>query len=438
MDGTVGELFSPLAQLDGQLDVSGLSNRTNASNPRQTEQAQHELPPGEGPGIYVPPGYSARPGSSQSSNGRRTANPDSGMAGPAAAFPQIGNHGSEILKNQLLRAIGRAEFYTNKVISPGDPRHVIKEAYNKTIPKLEDLLDDINRKSFSYSVIDNADRSVNELASGQAEIITDWIQNVITIAEEVSIHAAPLEAKGTLKKFTNTTDLNIYQFFDRFERLCADRGSKKDRLHLLLTSYLGDEPLVKAENQVRDYDIVKAHLIKEYGKPYDLVRVGLDEMEALPRPRNLDNNAKVYQHLAKLRAKIQGLLDAEGLTSSLRAQVHAHLVGRENADRIIGLLHPLMRNMLNDTAAMQGLPYDSGSPEYFSMLMSFLSRQMANIDHSLKQESAAQKAKLAATGSNPNSNSSNTQNSTAVNSVSPSSIDAQHAEQYSSHARTTL
>ena len=66
---------------------------------------------------------------------------------------------------------------------------------------------------------------------------------------------------------------------------------------------MGDEPLVKAENQVRDYDVVKAHLIKEYGKPYDLVRVGLDEMEALPRPRNLDNNAKVYKALGQAQSQ---------------------------------------------------------------------------------------------------------------------------------------
>ena len=95
-----------------------------------------------------------------------------------------------------------------------------------------------------------------------------WCTLLLKKYEEFDCNSRPVDSSlfAGLDKFTETSEISIYEFLKKFDTIMEDKGTKRERAIILYTQYL-DETIQLLTTDIRDnIDGLKDWLIKRYGE----------------------------------------------------------------------------------------------------------------------------------------------------------------------------
>ena len=186
-----------------------------------------------------------------------------------------------------------------------------------TLPLIMSERKEISRELDSYIrsagyLIDDDAISTIEGTLSHAE---KWCTLLLKKYEEFDCNSRPVDSSlfAGLDKFTETSEISIYEFLKKFDTIMEDKGTKKERAIILYTQYL-DETIQLLTTDIRDnIDGLKDWLIKRYGEPRGMCTNILKPLKGETIPTAITFSKELLKYFRHLNAAINRIKELETL-----------------------------------------------------------------------------------------------------------------------------
>ena len=132
-----------------------------------------------------------------------------------------------------------------------------------------------------------------------------------------------------LKKFTEDSEISIFEFLRRFEAYTSDRGDQQKRADLLFNEYLHRSVQDSVIEYRQDYDLLKNALINIYGDVRKMTGNLLNRVIKEHIPTDPTASLALFKYLKKLNSVIQSIQEMFSIPGMPTAELENHIHGLE-------------------------------------------------------------------------------------------------------------
>ena len=166
-------------------------------------------------------------------------------------------------------------------------------------------------RSAGYLIDDDAISTIE----GTLSYAEKWCTLLLKKYEEFDCNSRPVDSSlfAGLDKFTETSEISIYEFIKKFDTIMEDKTTKKERAIILYTQYL-DETIQLLTTDIRDnIDGLKNWLIKHYGEPRGMCTNILKPLKGETIPSAITFSRELLKYFRHLNAAINRIKELETL-----------------------------------------------------------------------------------------------------------------------------
>ena len=175
------------------------------------------------------------------------------------------------LENKIWKSSAHLESLLTPAIDDTLNKNDILNLHKSSLPvitadmnKLDELLD-------NYHKVAGVNASGAAIKKGEHAINTacDWREALMLKYSILDCGNKSLDPKffSDLAKFSEQSDISIYEHLSKFDQLVADNGSKKERATLLYSKYISEDIQRKCYELREDYEKLRNFLLRRYGDP---------------------------------------------------------------------------------------------------------------------------------------------------------------------------
>ena len=203
---------------------------------------------------------------------------------------------------------------------------------------------------------ENADESLVDLAEGTYDFASNWSEALLVKYVELDCGIKSLNPTffGDLDKFTEHSDMSIYEHIHKFEKLVADQGSKTERAFLLFSKYLHEDIQRRCIEHKDDYDSLKDFLLKRYGDVWTMCNRIIDVIPNAP-PDDIYISKDLVEHYIILDAATKKVDELFKLRTVNQEELISFAFSCEFITRLFNVMPFKARNELLVKLAQQGL-----------------------------------------------------------------------------------
>ena len=219
-----------------------------------------------------------------------------------------------------------------------------------------------------------------ELLNLVEDIIEDareWAMGMRRKHTELDCGKKPLDKKfyEGLKPFGKESDLNIFEFLQRFESYMEEQGSEKEKASLLYEQYLSKTIQLETVDRKHDYNLLKRFLIHKFGDVQVITGNILRVLDGAVMPHNSSPVDTVTNYYRKLNSAIKRIQDLRKTVDMPLSELQLQVYSRDFLSKLINLVpekcsHDFMDKLI--TAGMD--PERIQGEESFTMLASLIQR----------------------------------------------------------------
>ena len=201
-------------------------------------------------------------------------------------------------------------------ISEEQSRTVVISKHTVVLPLIKDALNELKNATTHYQNLPQ--QVVDTECINDARIVMKagrkWLSDLAKLYHNLDCGTKPIEGKtfDSLPRFTETSQMSIFEFLKRFERSFGGKGTKRDRVNLLYDKYLDTAIQERTVNMREDYDKLTAWLTQRYGEPRQMIT---NILKALPTAHPPNENtcslglSNYYRSLEAAMKRIDELTD---------------------------------------------------------------------------------------------------------------------------------
>ena len=176
-----------------------------------------------------------------------------------------------------------------------------------TLPLVMNEKKELSRELEKYARSDLIDEDAITKVENIISEASKWCSSLMKKYEELDCGSRPVDSKlfQGLEKFTENSEISIYEFLKKFDTIMEDRGTKKERAIILYTQYL-DSTIQLLTTDIREnIDGLKSWLVKRYGEPRGMCTNILKPLkkESIPSAITLSNELLHYSRLLDAAVK---------------------------------------------------------------------------------------------------------------------------------------
>ena len=159
---------------------------------------------------------------------------------------------------------------------------------------------------------------------------------------------------GDLDKFTEDSDMTIYDHISKFEKMVGDRGSKMDRAYLLYSRYLHESIQRRCIEHKDDYDMLRSFLLKKFGEPHTMCIKIADSIPNAPPDDSIISKSLV-DHYKILEAALKGIDELFKLPNISQEDLSNYAFSHYFIGKLFGFMPYQARDELLKLLSVHGL-----------------------------------------------------------------------------------
>ena len=200
----------------------------------------------------------------------------------------------------------------NPAVSKNIPKATLQDIYRNTVVTVDLERKDVSRALDNYERSQGADSTLCDLVEDIIEEATNWTTDMRALHRKLGYHKESLSKKlyQNLNKFSSHSEINIYEFFRRFESYTEEKGSPSERAELLYNEYLDEKVKLEMVNLSHNYEAMKKKLLNKFGDLTIITNNILRTIGKEPPPQHEASytaQADYYRLLSSLLNKIEEL-----------------------------------------------------------------------------------------------------------------------------------
>ena len=142
----------------------------------------------------------------------------------------------------------------------------ILECYKNKSPSLEADITGLQKLIADYfKEFEQQNTSILRTCDIALNRSRNWILSTMAIYDSLEVYRASKDSLVTISKFSPESEVNVYEFLEKFMLKFRDQGNDKERGEKLWEEYLPDSIKVKTEAKKSSYRELKEYLIQRYG-----------------------------------------------------------------------------------------------------------------------------------------------------------------------------
>ena len=285
--------------------------------------------------------------------------------------------GSRVLLRTLRYTLQRVKDIISKEIDSSMAKEELHELYTSKSKTLEILISDCSKQINSYCMAPGAtDQEANQ-AFEILEEAQNWLRKMRSVAEAKEIFSKPLdkEFRKKLQPFSNSPQMNIFDFFRQFEET-VECGTKRKKARILVEEYLATWIRLQVTVYDHDYDRIKEYLITEFGNIRSITQTLLNSLKRLSKPVPGAAPKVIAKYLGTLLSGIYDMQNLRSLPEVKERDIMNLISSAEFMESLISLIPDSLRNEFNKKVVDDGMSlrnfygYDA-----FDTLLEFLERE---------------------------------------------------------------
>ena len=187
---------------------------------------------------------------------------------------------------RLKREARRLECALQPAVSASIPKSILQDIYKNTVTLVDEARKGVMESLASYEL----DKHCNDQLCDAVEEILDkaaeWTAGMRSMHRHLGYHKESLSKKlyTNLSPFTNTSEINVFEFFRRFELITGESGSMTEQAELLYNKYLDRSLQLELVTKRNDLQAMRKYLVQKYGVLSVITDNILKSMEGGPIP----------------------------------------------------------------------------------------------------------------------------------------------------------
>ena len=214
-----------------------------------------------------------------------------------------------------------------------------------------------NPTDYGRRVIDKCQKAVEDAR--------DWAIGMRSKYNELDCAKLPLDAKlfEGLKKFSDSSNTNIFEFLSRFEAFTEEKGTPKEKAALLYESYLHTDIQVSLIEHKESYPKMREWLIHRYGNVKVMTENILRVMNREQVPSDLNISPALTNYYKKLNSVMKRIKELMKTKDMPLVLLQNHIYSNSFIERLVAWLPEKARLQFFQTQNKQDL-YIQGSDAF--------------------------------------------------------------------------
>ena len=157
---------------------------------------------------------------------------------------------------------------------------------------------------------------------------------------ELDCAKKPLDSKlfEGLKKFSEKSDINIFDFFAKFEAFTEEKGTAKERAALLYESYLQEDVQMMLIEHKEDFQKMRSWLINRFGDIKVMTDNILRNISKDRIPSDLTSSQALTNYYRKLNSVIKRIQELNKTADMPLHDLQTHIYSAGFIEKLMGLL----------------------------------------------------------------------------------------------------
>ena len=211
------------------------------------------------------------------------------------------------------------------------------------------------------------DRYENQREPPIKRILADEVQDIIEDARswsremrvkynELDCSKRSLDGKPYegLKRFCESSEMNIFEFLNKFEALTEEKGTAKEKATLLYESYIDKEIQMMLVERKHDYDMMRSWLINRFGDVKIITGNILKPVSKEQIPSDMHSSNNLTSYYRKLNSVIKTITELKKTVDMPVLELEDHIYSNEFITRLISLVPEKAKFEILDKLLMDG------------------------------------------------------------------------------------
>ena len=301
-----------------------------------------------------------------------------GSESESISIQQSANPFATRLERKILNSVKQLESLLTPKIDDSLTKSDILNLHKSSLPEINRDMDKLDELLNSYQK--TAGNLANLSSINKGEIMVNqaavWKKALMNKFNTLDCGNKSLDPKlfSDLKKFSEHTEISIYEHLSKFDQIVADNGSKRERAALLYSKYLDEGVQRKCVELRDDFDKLKDFLYRRYGDPRTMcINITKNITDSPPDDTAISQN--LVDHYRILEAAIKRINELFKLPTVSQEQLTSYVYSCEFLGRLVTFLPFRARNEFYDQLAVRGLDYLNIQGQIvYSMLERIVSR----------------------------------------------------------------
>ena len=238
-------------------------------------------------------------------------------------------------------------------------KDMLKPAVSKTIPKciLQDIytntvcvVDEERKRLLEFLTTYELEEGCNDQLCDNVEAVLEeaaaWTQGMRTVHRELGYHKESLSKQlyTDLSPYSSKSEINIFEFFRRFELITGDSGTPAEQAEVLYTKYLDKTLQLELVKKRHKYEAMRKYLVQKYGVLSVITDKILTIMAAESFPMPNASYFALANYFRVLNSVVQQVDDLRQQENFSHNDVEAHIYSEAFLAKLLQYIPPMAKN----------------------------------------------------------------------------------------------
>ena len=235
-------------------------------------------------------------------------------------------------------------------VSATIPKSILQDIYKNTVSLVDESRKGVLESLASYEQDTRCNEQLCDAVEDILEQAAVWTQGMRSMHRQLGYHKESLSKKlyTNLAPFSNTSEVNVFEFFRRFELITGEAGSLTEQAELLYNKYL-DRTLQLELVQKRDnFKAMRKYLVQKYGVLSVITDNILKGMAAGPIPAPSASYSTLASYFRNLNSVVQRVEDLRRQECISTPDLEVHIYSAEFLAKLLKHIPPIAKNDFMD------------------------------------------------------------------------------------------
>ena len=224
-----------------------------------------------------------------------------------------------------------------------------------------------------------------------------WSRGMREKHRELDCSKKPLDKKfyEDLKRFSENSEVNIFEFLKKFEAYTEEQGSAKERATLLFEHYLHENVQMELHEMRENYTEMRKWLIERFGDVKVITDNILKKLAKETIPDDASSSVAVTNYYRKLNSVLIKIKELNKTVNMPAEELNAHIYSSEFISKLLGFVPQRAKFAFRQELMSENEDYRRvRGAKSFSILAATIFKRFELNDSSTKDDTAASLSKI--------------------------------------------